>query len=1512
MSRGTSITSIAALVATTAIVLVGSGPAAQVQAAGPELTVEPLTWDIIGLDSNKVTDGPNVFPLGQRVCNVGDAVASGTSATLVWDSENSYIDTLPGSDSTVVLGDVAAGECAEAYFNIEVQRDAAAYDTVRRYHVEAVSGDVSAESPQPREFYVEYLVSQNRNSTIAISLDGAVIPAGGVRNVVVGGTYEIVLDATTSTNGYNQLETYLSMNNTIFRILSVETTYAADTSPFVGDPNDRLYADGCGWDPDPTSPNYRSCVGGDGKTGGDLLVTYTVQIIGGDGTIVPLNPMLYDFSGSSYHYNSDYEPSKVFLKIGAPADVPFSKSFNPKSIQPGDTSTLEFVIENPTSSALGGVNFIDELPTGMTVADPPNAATTGCGAGTFTTPVGGDTTLTFGGATIAGGGTCVASIDVTVDDDGVYDNVSGSLFINGTTDTGKVATDTLDARTPSVCTPGVTLANWTVPSGASNPPDKPGGFPTVQNGLVGTAVAVLNLPGSSALNTTTGSGDSTSWEVYGYKSAGQYAQFEVDTSNFSDVEFSLAVRNADGAGPSTFDIQYSVDGTNFTVAQAGIATSSAWATATVDLSSIANPSGSTWVRIVSTTANNDQSGAELSIDDIEFVGCGDAPPPPLVSKAFGASPIAVGETTTLTFTVSNTEAGSGELTGLALTDELPAGVVVADPPNADVTGCPAGSFSPSPAADDASVGFTGGSVAAGGTCVFSIDVVGAVAGSWDNVSGFLSATEIGTTDKFATDTIEVVAPPVLLKSFAPTSLLVGDSSTLTFSIDNPNDFLALTGVQFTDNLPAGMSAVNASESACGGTVSVVSNVITLTGATIGAGGSCTFPVTVTGTSVGSLVNTTSEVATNESAPGDPSTATLVVSDPVVAIDITKQVGTTVNGPWTKVAAVAPDAEVWYRFSVYNSGEVPIENVALSDPTLVDAGVVLADCDLSPASPLAVGDTRTCVLGPVSVPAGSNPNTATVSGNRSGQPPITSSPSTATANTTGLTIEKSADPMQFVAADEVISYEYVVTNSGFAALLGPVTVEDDKTTVTCPEVATVGDFDNYLDPAESVTCTATYTVVAGDVTAGSVTNVATAEVDGVTSDPDTVTVQQTNSAISLVKSADVADYDTVGDVIVYTFEIENTGLTGLSDVSLEDPLAGLSDITCEPALAELVLEPGDTVTCTAEYTISQADLDAGEVANSAAVTAVDPGQEQVTDDDQTTVPAIQNPLIGLVKSAELDGDTIAYTYVVSNLGNVSLFDVTVSESAEDFSGSGALPTPEKASGGSDLDDDQIADDLAPGSSMTFTASYEVTTADRSAGVVENQAMAAADDPSGEPVEDRSDDSLPGPDDNDPTEVVVPGTPKIAFTKSVALPLGVSAATVGTVLTYTLTATNVGTVPVSGVMIDDPMAGLSALSCQRVQPTVLNPGEALICTATYTVTASDVAAGSILNLATVIAYGPDDNPVSTADDLNESAQSYVPVVTGQLPVTGGSTQRLLLAALALLAVGSLMAGRRRRNV
>lgn len=70
------------------------------------LTIEPITWNIIGLDSNDPASGPFRFPVGARVCS--DVATTNVNVAWSWDSANSYVDLRPGSLSTVNLASIAA------------------------------------------------------------------------------------------------------------------------------------------------------------------------------------------------------------------------------------------------------------------------------------------------------------------------------------------------------------------------------------------------------------------------------------------------------------------------------------------------------------------------------------------------------------------------------------------------------------------------------------------------------------------------------------------------------------------------------------------------------------------------------------------------------------------------------------------------------------------------------------------------------------------------------------------------------------------------------------------------------------------------------------------------------------------------------------------------------------------------------------------------------------------------------------------------------------------------------------------------------------------------------------------------------------------------------------------------------------------------------------------------------------------------------------------------------------
>lgn len=130
----------------------------------------------------------------------------------------------------------------------------------------------------------------------------------------------------------------------------------------------------------------------------------------------------------------------------------------------------------------------------------------------------------------------------------------------------------------------------------------------------------------------------------------------------------------------------------------------------------------------------------------------------------------------------------------------------------------------------------------------------------------------------------VKLPPTLTKAFGAASVALNGSTTLSFHVANPNASLALSGVAFTDSLPAGeiVSTPNGLTGSCGsGTITAAarSNSVSLSSATLSAGASCSFAVNVTGTASGTQKNTTGAVTSTEAGSGATASATLIVAGP---------------------------------------------------------------------------------------------------------------------------------------------------------------------------------------------------------------------------------------------------------------------------------------------------------------------------------------------------------------------------------------------------------------------------------------------------------------------------------------------------------------------------------------------------------------------------------------------------------------------------------------------------------
>lgn len=340
----------------------------QAASAAPAITVEYISWNVVGLDSNDVTTGPDRFLQGARVCNTGDEPAVDLTTSFVWDSSNPYL-AVEGPTS-VTDATLDAGSCTDAYFLVTVARDAAAYDTTRAFHLEASAAGGVAATTGSIPLYVEHLISQNRNDAISIE---------GPRTVHVGGTYSYTATSSTAPQGYEQLVSFLDWPTTMFRIVDIDTSLSHPPGAVI----DTTYADACGWDPD-----TRTCTG-TGKAGGDIVTVYTVEVVAA-GTAT-LRNLIYDFSGSSYHYNADFDAdvpplsSKITIEALEPPDLSITKDLDDQLVA-GRSSTYALTVTNVGQSAtVGEVTVTDELPEGLSfVAVEADGWDCGHAAGTVT------------------------------------------------------------------------------------------------------------------------------------------------------------------------------------------------------------------------------------------------------------------------------------------------------------------------------------------------------------------------------------------------------------------------------------------------------------------------------------------------------------------------------------------------------------------------------------------------------------------------------------------------------------------------------------------------------------------------------------------------------------------------------------------------------------------------------------------------------------------------------------------------------------------------------------------------------------------------------------------------------------------------------------------------------------------------------------------------------------------------------------------------------------------------
>ncbi len=457
---------------------------------------------------------------------------------------------------------------------------------------------------------------------------------------------------------------------------------------------------------------------------------------------------------------------------------------------------------------------------------------------------------------------------------------------------------------------------------------------------------------------------------------------------------------------------------------------------------------------------------------------------------------------------------------------------------------------------------------------------------------------------------------------------------------------------------------------------------------------------------------------------------------------------------------------------------------------------------------------------------------------------------------GLTLDKTSPTANYSGPGNTIVYSYLVTNSGTLALNFPVTVADNKATVTCP--ANDGGAPNngnaVLDPGESITCSASYNVTQADINAGSVTNTATASAAGTQSNQDQVTVPAVQSpAMTVVKTSTTTSISAPGTVN-YSYLVTNTGNVTLTGISLSDD-NDQNNMSC-PGTS---LAPAASFTCTASHLVTQAEINAngsptpasGNLVNNVTATST---QSQPAMDD-LSIPIVQSPSLDVLKTGVWNdddpppgeaavGETISYTIKVTNNGNVTLTSVAVTDPLiTGAPNSGTITCP----GGNPIPS------LAPAAFVNCTATYTVTQIDVNNGSVDNTATATSGNTT----------------DFDDENVILPAEGSLAIVKTGvwdddgSIP---TEAEVGETITYTFAVTNNGAISLSNVAVTDPLItgppNSGSIDCSPEANPILNldPTDTVPCTGTYAITQADIDAGEVNNTGTA----DSDETVPVDDD------------------------------------------------
>lgn len=338
------------MVVLTALATVLLAPTVAQAQVSTTLDAEIVSWQVIGLDSNQAaTEPPEIFLVQVVVTNTGGATATGISSTLTLGTLSPN-PCAPAacvslvSPATQSLPDLAPGESVDVFWSVRVAKTTAAFNTSTPVTVDAGASNAPTiqasqvdRSPAPcgridtpgGTLFVEDLISQARNSIISYSVSPGIQRPDGSWEVPLGSQFVVHVIADTAT---------------IFDEISV---------PAILDPTGTIT---------PISTFFTFELGTPSATdiytlnaGGQVTADYTYSAAS-VGTVT-LSQLIYDCSGNSFHYNSDFMENSLTIHVVGSPEVTLVKSVSPQSpVDPG--TVLTFTIDYHNSGTGTATNFV--------------------------------------------------------------------------------------------------------------------------------------------------------------------------------------------------------------------------------------------------------------------------------------------------------------------------------------------------------------------------------------------------------------------------------------------------------------------------------------------------------------------------------------------------------------------------------------------------------------------------------------------------------------------------------------------------------------------------------------------------------------------------------------------------------------------------------------------------------------------------------------------------------------------------------------------------------------------------------------------------------------------------------------------------------------------------------------------------------------------------------------------------------------------------------------------------